>query len=130
MANLPISLRTRCSCPAGHFAYRDNLCELILHKQANDLSPPAFYGLTSAGLVVFYFTACTLPNIWLPLAVIGSTAGVTVAFIFPALLMMSMDSQNIIRQVAGAGLFAAGACVSISGLVSTFLPLIKGQHAQ
>merc|ERR550532_3647373 len=74
--------------PLSHFAYRDNLCEFLFGKQAAELESPRFYGMTCFGLLVFYLTAVTLPNIWLPLAVIGSTAGVTVAFIFPSMLML------------------------------------------
>jgi len=123
---LVFSVALMMAFPLSHFTYRDSLCEFIWGERACRLSTPRFFGITTAGLAVFYLLAITLPNIWLPLAVIGSTAGVTVAFVFPSLLMLTMDSHTIWRQVVGACLLASGLTVSISGLISTFYPLLKG----
>mmetsp|Transcript_13536 Transcript_13536/g.34173 ORF Transcript_13536/g.34173 Transcript_13536/m.34173 type:complete len:485 (-) Transcript_13536:92-1546(-) len=122
---LVFSVALMMAFPLSHFTYRDNLVELIWGHHAAELSLPKFYGITAAGLFLFYVAACTLPNIWLPLSIIGSTAGVTVAFAFPSALILAMDSHNVGRQLVGAVLLAAGLSVSLSGLTSTLLPMIQ-----
>lgn len=122
---LVFSMALMMAFPLSHFTYRDNLVEFFWGHHAAQLPLPKFYGITILGLLAFYFAACTLPNIWLPLSIIGSTAGVTVAFVFPSALILMMDSHSVVRQIIGASLLAAGLSVSMAGLTSTFLPMIS-----
>ncbi|KAL4855219.1 Histone H2AX [Chlorella vulgaris] len=101
--------------------FRDSLFALLFRQQ---LQGPGLYLVTYLTLVGVYFSAAFITNIWQPLIILGSTAGVLIAFVIPGLLAASLDealtetaASRRGRGTAGILLAVVGAVIGVSGLV-------------
>ena len=71
-----------------------------------------------------YFAGTWLISIWEPLVLIGSTAGVLIALVFPGLLairtpqlLTERPSAQAWRAAGGAALIAVGLVIGVAGVV-------------
>ncbi|KAI3429598.1 hypothetical protein D9Q98_005684 [Chlorella vulgaris] len=101
--------------------FRDSLFALLFRQQ---LQGPGLYLVTYLTLVGVYFSAAFITNIWQPLIILGSTAGVLIAFVIPGLLAASLDealtetaADRRGRGTAGILLAVVGAVIGVAGLV-------------
>lgn len=92
LANVPLQM----------FPYRENLFRLLFGRE---LHGAAYYALTYASLAVFYFTAVAASSIWVPLQLVGATAGAIIAFFVPAAVALRAEAT---RSLDTAGAMSAG----------------------
>ncbi|KAI3429739.1 hypothetical protein D9Q98_010054 [Chlorella vulgaris] len=79
------------------WAVRDNLSELALGAPALQLDRVAFYSVTLLLVVLSFCLALLVPSIYALLALVGSTACVTFAYVFPSLLVLKCHKGRAAR---------------------------------
>lgn len=101
--------------------FRDSLWKLLFRQE---LQGPGFWLVTYLSLVCVYLAASAITSIWEPLMIIGSTAGVLVAFVFPGALGMAMGEEltesttsRTSRGITGAVLIIVGIVIGLAGII-------------
>lgn len=109
------------SFPLHMHPFRDSLWMLLFRQT---LQGPGFWLVTYLALFGVYWAAAYITSIWEPLIILGSTAGVLVAFIFPGLLAASLEEElgesramRRTRGVGGALLALVGCVIGVAGIV-------------
>ncbi|KAG7561062.1 Amino acid transporter transmembrane domain [Arabidopsis thaliana x Arabidopsis arenosa] len=75
--------------PLMNFSLRANLDELLFPKKPSlEKDTKRFIGLTLALLICCFFSAIAVPDIWYFFQFLGSTTTVSIAFIFPAAIVL------------------------------------------
>lgn len=94
--------------------FRDSLWKLLFRQE---LQGPGFWLVTYLTLVCVYLAAAYITSIWEPLLIVGSTAGVLVAFVFPGALGLAMGEELTETGGARKGRAALGALLIFVGVV-------------
>ncbi|KAL4443859.1 hypothetical protein ABPG75_011596 [Micractinium tetrahymenae] len=109
------------SFPLHMHPFRDSLWMLLFRQT---LQGPGFWLVTYLALFGVYWAAAYITSIWEPLIILGSTAGVLIAFIFPGLLAASLEEEltestamRRTRGVGGALLVLVGLVIGVAGIV-------------
>ena len=104
---------------------RDAVWKLLFRQE---LQGPGLWLVSYMLLAGVYFIATWLPSIWEPLLLIGSTAGVGIALIFPGLLairtpeiLTEPESARLGRIIGGSFLLVVGIVSGISGILRVIL---------
>lgn len=107
--------------PLQMHPFRDSLWKLLFRQT---LQGPGFWLVTYLTLGGVYWAAAYITSIWEPLIILGSTAGVAIAFIFPGLLYASLREEvtesagaRRSRGVVGALLMVVGIVIGVAGLI-------------
>ncbi|ONK70392.1 uncharacterized protein A4U43_C05F33240 [Asparagus officinalis] len=79
--------------PVIHFSLRQTVDALIFTKSVLDDKKKAL-PLTVVLLAVIYLTSTVIPNIWTAFKFTGATTGLSLGFIFPALIALRLDKQG------------------------------------
>ncbi|PSC69367.1 putative sodium-coupled neutral amino acid transporter 6 [Micractinium conductrix] len=109
------------SFPLMMFPFRDSLWKLLFRQP---LQGPGLWLVTYLALGGAYWAAAYLTSIWEPLILIGSTAGILIAFVFPGLLAASLEqdlltegaSTRRTRGIMGSLLMLVGLVIGVAGL--------------
>jgi amino acid permease len=92
---------------------RDSLWKLLFRQ---DLTGPGLWLVTYILLAFVYWAATWVSSIWEPLVIIGSTAGVLMALIFPGLLAIATPELLTERSGARWGRATGGTILVVVGL--------------
>lgn len=79
------------NCPFQMLPYRHSLARLTLPGggvQDPEFRGLAYYAVTYLSLGLFYFIAMAAKSIWVPIQLVGATAGAAIAFFYPAALAL------------------------------------------
>ena len=100
---------------------RDSIWKLLFRTE---LAGPGLWLVTYLLLGGVYLAAAWLPSIWEPLVLIGSTAGVLIALIFPGILAMRTPElltepvgAHYWRQMGGGVLIFVGLVIGLFGVL-------------
>ncbi|KAF3558692.1 hypothetical protein F2Q69_00017746 [Brassica cretica] len=112
--------------PLLNFSLRANLDELLFPKKVSLVNDnKRFFGLTFPLLISCFLAAIAIPDIWYFFQFLGSTSTVSIAFIFPAAIVLrnvngiSMLKEKIIASVMFA-LAVATSVIAISTNIYSF----------
>eukprot|EP00887_Chlorella_sp_A99_P003925 scaffold11.g3925.t1 len=101
---------------------RDSLWRLLFRQEL--IASPGYFLVSAALVIGAYFAAAWVTSIWVPLLILGSTAGAIIAFIIPGALGVAMDQELSesagaarARQMGGAALVAVGLVVGVGGII-------------
>jgi len=72
--------------PMQMLPYRESATRLMLRE--SNLEGGMYYAITYGSLAVFYLVAMSAKSIWIPLQIVGATAGALIAFFFPAAIAL------------------------------------------
>ena len=104
---------------------RDALWKLLFRQE---LRGPGLWLVTYLILAGIYMAAAMIEDIWAPLVLIGSTAGVLISLIFPGILavrtpesLTERDGAHRMRQVGGVVLILVGLTVGVFGVLRVIL---------
>ena len=79
--------------PVIHFSLRQTVDALVFTKLVLDDRKKALL-LTALLLGVIYLASAVIPNIWVAFKFTGATTGLSLGFIFPALIALRLDNQG------------------------------------
>ncbi|KAH7289941.1 hypothetical protein KP509_30G024800 [Ceratopteris richardii] len=119
--------------PVIHYSLRQTVELLLFPDEAESQS--RFFGITLVQLTLIYVGSAFIPNIWVAFQFTGATTGLSLGFIFPALvgirwikhLDIDFGNKKIILIGCWAMLIMA-VSVSIIGISGNVLNLVKGFH--
>lgn len=106
--------------PMQMWPYRESFTRLTFGR---DMDGPMFYVVTYVSLMVIYLLAMALPSIWKPLQLIGATAGALIAFIFPAMITLTIEDRMDVKSI---GRVAAAWALVVVGLGQFFAGIAAG----
>jgi hypothetical protein len=93
------------------WAARDSCCALVSGRHPTELTPVPFYALTLA-LVVFAFgMSIVLPEVFLFVSLVGSTACMVFSYVAPGLLLLQ-DSESGAGRACGVGALILASSIS------------------
>ncbi len=80
----------------------------------------AVMGVVTVSMAVIYVAGVFSGSIWVPLQLVGATAGALIAFVFPGMLALHPMGHGGVRRVSVAGwvLIATGVVQGVAGVVS------------
>jgi len=117
LANMPLQM----------LPYRQSLARLVLGGD-RELAGIGYYAVTYASLVAFYFTAMAATSIWVPIQLVGATAGAAIAFFYPAMVALAVATQMPSHAYRIAywrlnawGLISIGAVQVVTGISAVLL---------
>ncbi|WOK95072.1 hypothetical protein Cni_G03779 [Canna indica] len=84
--------------PVVHFSFRQTVDSLIFSGSAPG-SRKRMLALTVVLLAIVYLGSTTIPNIWVAFKFTGATTGMSLGFIFPALIALRLDRQEKILKL-------------------------------
>ncbi|CAL9081603.1 unnamed protein product [Musa acuminata var. zebrina] len=84
--------------PVIHFSLRQTVDSLVFAGSA-PASRKRMLALTAILLCVIYFGSTMIPNIWVAFKFTGATTGMSLGFIFPALIALRLDKQKKILKL-------------------------------
>lgn len=103
---------------------RENIVGLLFDIDAMQLQLGTFYIVTYASLVVVFVLSVAVPSVWFLVEVIGSTACMVFAYVFPALLLATGEAGGgRWAKAGGLGLLAVAAVVAVFGTINAFASL-------
>lgn len=103
---------------------RENIVGLLFDTDAMRLDLWTFYVVTYASLVAVFVLSVTVPSVWFMVEVIGSTACMVFAYVFPALLLATGETGGgKWARAGGCGLLAVAAVVAVFGTMNAFASL-------
>lgn len=79
--------------PVIHFSLRQTVDSLVF-TTSSPRSRKRMLALTAVLLMVIYLGSTTIPNIWVAFKFTGATTGMSLGFIFPALIALRLDKQE------------------------------------
>nr|XP_010913357.1 amino acid transporter AVT6E-like [Elaeis guineensis] len=79
--------------PVIHFSLRQTVDALVFSGSATG-SRKKMLALTAVLLAITYLGSTTIPNIWIAFKFTGATTGLSLGFIFPALIALRLDKQG------------------------------------
>lgn len=100
------------------WAVRDAWCELALGKPSRLLRDSAFYLLTGILVCIAFSVSVILPSVWFLVSLVGSTACVTFAYVFPGCLLFK-KARTMGGKVLGAGAVALAALMALVAIINT-----------
>ena len=119
--------------PVIHFSLRQTVLSFFFPTTALESSTRRFVWVTALMLTLVYLGSAFIPNIWIAFQFTGATTGLSLGFIFPALvgirwwhiLDIGPRKQRIIFLGSWSMLVMA-VLVSFIGIVGNILSLIQG----
>ena len=75
--------------------YRQSLARLILGED-QEFAGLGYYVVTYVSLAIFYFVAMAAKSIWVPIQLVGATAGAAIAFFFPAAVALAVVRESAV----------------------------------
>ena len=94
--------------PLLNFSLRANLDELLFPKKVSLVNDnKRFFGLTFPLLISCFLAAIAIPDIWYFFQFLGSTSTVSIAFIFPAAIVLRytfISSSSVLLTDSGSNL--------------------------
>ncbi|WOK98282.1 hypothetical protein Cni_G06992 [Canna indica] len=84
--------------PVIHFSLRQTV-ESLVFKESSPRSRKRMLALTAVLLLVIYLGSTTIPSIWVAFKFTGATTGMSLGFIFPALIALRLDKQEQILKL-------------------------------
>ncbi len=103
---------------------RENIVGLLFDMDAMRLPLSTFYMVTYASLVMVFALSVAVPSVWFLVEVIGSTACMVFAYVFPALLLATGEAGGgAWGRAGGAGLLLVAAVVAVFGTINAFASL-------
>lgn len=122
LANMPFQM----------LPYRQSLARLTLGGDA-EFGGAGYVVVTYASLALFYAVAMAAKSIWVPIQLVGATAGAAIAFFYPAALALAVAGDDNAPGVSGGyyranawALVAAGAVQVVTGTTAVWLETGKG----
>lgn len=107
---------------------RAEVLDLLHQALAGAPSKPAFYAVTYGSLAAIYAAAVGIQNSYSMVGLVGATCGISMAFIFPALIALRLGRVETGSGVAGRRLIwlgwvllALGVLLTAAGIASTIL---------
>jgi hypothetical protein len=101
LVRLGFLLSVLANVPMQMLPYRESLARLLLG--GGELGGGGYYALTFGSVALFYFVAASARSIWVPLQLVGATAGALIAFFFPAAVALRAWAATAGEGPGGAG---------------------------
>lgn len=79
--------------PVVHFSLRQTVGGLVF-KRSDIQSRKRTWALTAVLLALIYLGSTMIPNIWVAFKFTGATSGLSLGFIFPALIALRLDKEG------------------------------------
>lgn len=113
--------------PMQMLPFREALFKLVLRRPPSGM---LVLPITYACMLLLYVIGIHSKSIWLPVQLIGATAGALIAFIFPGMLTLKPERFGLSRQMRYGGwlLIAVGVLQGITGVASVILNLRKARE--
>jgi len=117
--------------PMQMLPYRESLLRVISRDREMKLNRSQFYLLTFGSLWAVYAVAVSAKSIWIPLQLVGATAGAVIAFFFPAMLGLSISNTTaddkigkyplILWRILAWSLIVLGVLQMVTGILSVMI---------
>lgn len=103
---------------------RENIVGLLFGMDAMQLNLRTFYIVTYASLVAVFVMSVSVPSVWFMVEVIGSTACMVFAYVFPALLLVTGETGGgKWSRFSGFGLLTVAGVVAVFGTMNAIASL-------
>lgn len=121
--------------PVIHFSLRQTM-DCMVFKGSKPLSESnrRFVILTISVLVFLYMGSTLIPNIWVAFQFTGATTGLSLGFIFPALIALRSnpnqreESVGLRKKILPWAMLVMALVVSVIGVLGNFLNLTTGNN--
>lgn len=112
--------------PVVHFSLRQTVDALFFTKSVLDDKRKAL-PLTALLLMVIYVGSTMIPNIWVAFKFTGATTGLSLGFIFPALIALRLDKQgkslSPVERMLSWFMLGLAAVASVIGVTANVISL-------
>ncbi|KAG5402294.1 hypothetical protein IGI04_016901 [Brassica rapa subsp. trilocularis] len=118
--------------PLLNFSLRANLDELLFPKKVSLVNDnKRFFGLTFPLLISCFLAAIAIPDIWYFFQFLGSTSTVSIAFIFPAAIVLrNVNGISTLREkIVASVMFALAVATSIIAISTNIYSFTETEEA-
>ncbi|CAG7908298.1 unnamed protein product [Brassica rapa] len=118
--------------PLLNFSLRANLDELLFPKKVSLVNDnKRFFGLTFPLLISCFLAAIAIPDIWYFFQFLGSTSTVSIAFIFPAAIVLrNVNGISTLKEkIVASVMFALAVATSIIAISTNIYSFTETEEA-
>ncbi len=128
LEHIPAHTKTHQPTPTHRYVLknwgvRECVSELLFDCESLKLPLHKFYGITVLTTIIVYVLAIVLPNVFVVMLFVGSTACVLFSYVFPGMLM-TVEGEG--RRVHGWALIGVGVAFMVLGLQRAIAQAMSG----